>query len=199
MRRRLGAVLALLATVLLTLLGPGAVPALAGPPETGGLVDWSLSYGGCCGPVVNPGTLYVIDKTDSRFPVETVASEWNIRTDAVVAYRWGGPNPDAYSCSYVHCAYVESLNFGATGWRVRVTNSQLDGAGRYMLAVVTINTYYAWDVAGTTSKSGSCQAVGKGLGLDYTRSAGDYKSCMSSAMRYTVGNTLDDGYVAQLW
>jgi hypothetical protein len=192
-------VITTLLVALAVLLGLGASPASAGPPETGGLVDWSFSYGACCGPVINPGTLYVIDKTDSRFPVETVASEWNIRTDAVVQYRWGGPNPDPYDCSQVHCAYIESLNDGATGWRVRVTNSQLDGAGRYMIAVVTINTYYAWGVAGTVSKSGSCQAVGKGLGLDYTRSTTDYRSCMSSAMRYTVGNSLDDGYVNQLW
>lgn len=195
MTRRL--LLALGASLLI--LWAVATPASAGPPETGGLVDWSLSYGACCGPVINPSTLYVIDKTDSRFPVETVASEWNIRTDAVVQYRWGGPNPDPYDCSYVHCAFVESLNFGATGWRVRVSNSQLDGAGRYMIAVVTINTYYAWDSAGTVSKSGSCQAVGKGLGLDYTRTSADYRSCMSSAMRYTVGSSLDDGYVNQLW
>lgn len=186
--RRLIVVLLAAAAAMLGLAAPASA-------ETGGLVDWDTYYGsGWQGPLINDN-LYIIDSTDSRFPVETVTSEWNIRTEAFVYYRW---KDDSYDCARVHCAYVRSENLGATGWRVRVTHSAKNGSS-YVAVDIAINTYYAWDTAGIVSKSGSCQAVGKGLGLDYTRSATDYKSCMSSAMKWTIGNALDDGYVAQLW
>lgn len=188
-RRILTGAGALISAVMLTFALGGVASA-----ETGGVIRWNTSLGAGFQQLVNHN-LYVIDETDSRFPVHTSVDQWRTRTGAPVFWR-DGFDPTSYDCSAVHCSWIRQQNLGAIGWRVRMTNNDGDPNSRTS-AVIKINMGYAWDLSPSTTlnQSGACQAVAKATFADYTRSATDYKSCLSSAMRWTIGNTLDDGYL----
>lgn len=174
-----------------------ALGGVATAAESGGIINWSQVGGDGHSTVINHN-VYIIDETGSRFPVTAVTGEWQVRTGVPVFYRVY--DTFNWDCSAVHCAYIEERNMGLTGWRVRVTGQTLNGlAGDREAAVVTINTAYSWtNETSDFNKSGACQAVGKGVGLDYTRSAAATDSCMSSAMVRTIGNPVDDSWMKQV-
>lgn len=165
---------------------------------SGGLIDWSHTYGSDGSTPLANGNLYIIDDTGSRFAVQQVAGQIAVRTDVPTFYRYGPDNN--YNCVPVHCLFVSEANLGSGTQRTVIRTSDLDSAGRYTFAEVGINTYWAWDTSSSAFLNlvGVNQAIYLGAGLDYKRPA-NVTSVMSIGMNSTVCNSNDLSYINSLW